>query len=105
MKSGGFDESDPEETNRDDCVPDPDTNNDPFIDANGSDYIPGNEDDDLRLKASSTAIDSGNNSALPQDSLDLDDDGDRSEAIPLDLAGGSRVQNGTVDMGAYEFSA
>src|SRR5262249_23673594 len=33
---------------------------------------------------------------------DLDGDGDRAEPLPLDLAGGPRVVDVAVDMGAYE---
>jgi hypothetical protein len=58
--------------------------------------------DDLRLTGFSPAIDQGNVAHLPADTLDLDDDGDTAEVIPLDLAGNLRVYGDSVDMGAYE---
>lgn len=56
----------------------------------------------LRLSFGSPCADAGNNEALPPDEFDLDDDGDTDEPIPIDLAGAARVQNGIVDMGAFE---
>ncbi len=70
---------------------------------------------DFRLSPGSPCIDAGNNNAVPQDTLDLDGDGDIVELIPFDLDGNSRIVddsgtpdtgNGTppiIDMGAYEF--
>jgi VCBS repeat-containing protein/predicted outer membrane repeat protein len=69
---------------------------------------------DLRLRMTSPAIDAGDNSRVPVDTLDLDNDGNTSEPLPYDLAGKTRfinipgipdTGNGTppiVDMGAYE---
>jgi hypothetical protein len=69
---------------------------------------------DLRLGFASPAIDAGDNTVLPADSTDLDDDGNTAEQVPLDLAGNSRfvdipykpdTGNGVapiVDIGAYE---
>ncbi|QXD16669.1 T9SS type A sorting domain-containing protein [Rhodocaloribacter litoris] len=81
-----------------------------FVDAAGFDGVMGTEDDDLRLRAGSPAIDAGDNAALPSDSLDLDGDGDVTEPLPVDLDGNVRAYDGgtglaVVDMGAYEFSA
>ena len=57
----------------------------------------------------------GANNALPADSLDLDEDGDTAERLPLDLDGNPRFADDAdtedtgcgapvvVDMGAYEF--
>ncbi len=59
-------------------------------------------DDGLAVLPGSPALDAGDDAALPNDIADLDDDSDTSELIPFDLAGTSRVQNGTVDIGAYE---
>ena len=75
--------------------------------------------DNLRLLPGSPCIDSGTNSALPQDINDLDNDGDTTEPIPFDLDGNSRLIDDplsancpqitgdcsppVVDMGAYEF--
>ncbi len=58
--------------------------------------------DDLRLQAGSPGSNSGSNALLPADDLDLDGDGNTTEPIPVDLDGNTRVQSGTVDMGAYE---
>ena len=72
---------------------------------------------DLRLSPVSPVIDAGDNTAVPEDVADLDDDGNVMEATPLDLAGNPRfVDNpntldtgiGTppiVDMGCYENQA
>lgn len=81
-------------------------NSDPlFIDAASDNY---------RLQTMSPAIDAADNSSLPTDSLDLNDDGITSELIPIDLDGSSRrvdrtdvadTGSGTapiVDMGAFE---
>ncbi len=50
----------------------------------------------------SPCIDTGDDALLPADDNDLDDDGDKTEALPVDLDGNTRSVNGTVDMGAYE---
>jgi predicted outer membrane repeat protein len=80
----------------------------------------GDNDDygDLRLRPGSPAIDAGDNTAVPADTLDLDGDGNTSERTPLDLAGNPRFVDDPavsdtgvqdlpdypeiVDMGAYE---
>ncbi|MCA9303523.1 MAG: hypothetical protein KC996_05320 [Phycisphaerales bacterium] len=70
---------------------------------------------DYTLAAGSPAIDMGDNNALPADFMDLDNDGDTLEPLPIDLAGNTRqtddpdtadTGNGTapiVDAGVYEF--
>jgi len=65
---------------------------------------------DLRLLSdASPCVDAGDNSALPADTTDLDNDGNTVEAIPIDLYGNPRVfdgdENGSaiVDMGSYEY--
>jgi len=77
-----------------------------FTDASNFDYT---------LAPGSPAIDMGDNTALPTDSMDLDHDNDTLEPLPIDLAGNPRQTddpdtadsgNGTapiVDAGAYEF--
>ncbi len=69
---------------------------------------------DLRLTRTSPAIDTGNNAAVPPDSVDLDGDGNNTEPLPYDLVSGPRfidppdvpnTGSGTppiVDLGAYE---
>lgn len=79
----------------------------------------GNANDDygnLHVLAGSSLIDSGRNGHLPFDAFDLDDDGDLSERVPIDLAGITRriddaaVDTGMgnppiVDMGVFEYLA
>ncbi|UCG47566.1 MAG: right-handed parallel beta-helix repeat-containing protein, partial [Phycisphaerales bacterium] len=63
--------------------------NDPrFVDIDGPDNLPGNQDDDLHLKADSPCINKGNDYWVPPDAVDLD--------------GRPRIAEGRVDMGAYE---
>jgi hypothetical protein len=71
----------------------------------------------FRLAPGSPGIDSGDNTALPTDAFDLDEDGDTTEPLPLDLDGLPRRQDDPatpdsgvgsppiVDRGAYEFQA
>lgn len=68
-----------------------------FVDADGPDNTLGTLDDNLRLQSDSPAIDAGTNEAL-----DLNGNGDPTDDVPVDLDGDTRIQNGTVDMGAYE---
>ncbi len=82
----------------------------------GPDAIWGTADDvygDQQLQPDSPALDAGNNSWLPQDTTDLDQDGNVSEEIPYDLANARRRIDATatdvgsgsaplVDLGAYE---
>jgi predicted outer membrane repeat protein len=87
------------------------------VDPDGPDDIAGTEDDDLRLRCISPCIDAANNTAVPADGLDLDDDGDLTEPCPIDLDGLARFVDDPnvddtgfgdpplVDMGAYEFPA
>jgi len=86
-----------------------------FVDPDGEDNIPATEDDNLRLKPRSPCIDASDNSALPDDIFDLDNDGVTTEPLPVDLDYNPRfvddpdtedTGNGTnyiVDMGAYEY--
>ena len=64
----------------------------------GGDWIDG----DYRLMSDSSCIDEGDKTRLPADTLDLDGDGNTSEALPVDLNGNARVLGLQVDMGAYE---
>lgn len=69
----------------------------------GDDQIWGTEDDGLRLSSDSSAIGKGNVDFLPEDSLDVDSDFLTSEDLPIDAAGYVRIQNDSLDLGAYEF--
>jgi hypothetical protein len=71
----------------------------------GPDGVWGGGDDDygdLRLLATSIAVNAGDDALLPDDELDLDGDGDTAEPLPIDLDGNLRVAGGQVDIGAYE---
>jgi hypothetical protein len=72
-------------------------------DPNGADDIWGTADDGLRLQTNSPAIGEGNADFLPQDIADVDGDGITDEVLPLDIAGFLRIQDGSLDLGAYEF--
>ena len=87
-----------------------------FVDADGPDDDPETSvDNDYRLRSVSPCIDAGNNADVPADTADLDGDGDTTEPLPFDLAGGPRFFDapltpdtglGTppiVDMGAHEY--
>ena len=67
-----------------------------YTDSANGNYIPAH---------CSPNIDAGSNQYLPMDFLDLDYDGDTTELLPIDLFGRPRLQNGTVDMGAFEGSS
>ncbi len=73
-----------------------------FSNLDGCDDVLGNADDDVRLQSGSPALDAGDATFLPPDTLDLDADADTTEPLPVDRDGNTRVQNGQVDMGAYE---
>jgi predicted outer membrane repeat protein len=77
-------------------------------------YNPTLEFTSYRLRKYSPCIDAGDNSAVPADVADLDEDDDTAEPTPLDIDKQSRfldapktdTGNGTapfVDMGAYEY--
>jgi len=61
-------------------------------DPDGTDDRFGTSDDGLRLADRSPAVDVGDNSAVPS-------------GVTLDVAGADRIQNGTVNLGAYEGTA
>jgi hypothetical protein len=74
-----------------------------IADPDGPDDIWGTEDDGLRLQSSSPAIGLGDASYLPVDTYDLDGDDDAAESLPVDIAGYKRIQDTTLDLGAYEY--
>jgi len=55
------------------------------------------------LQDISLAINAGDQTLLPYDPVDLDEDSTTFEQLPLDLALNMRVVNSDVDMGAYEY--
>jgi parallel beta-helix repeat protein/predicted outer membrane repeat protein len=89
-----------------------------FMDPDGPDGDPTTYlDNDYHLSPISPCIDAADNNLVPADELDLDDDGNTTEPIPLDIEGNSRffdvaavVDTGNagtsglpvVDMGTYE---
>jgi hypothetical protein len=74
-----------------------------FVDPDGPSDECGTEYDDLTLSDGSPCINEGNDSAVPWDLTDLDNDGhdDDPYRTPLDLKYEDRFVD-TVDMGAYE---
>ena len=85
-----------------------------FVDADGGDNVFGTEDDNPRLLPESSCLDAGDNDSVPDDTLDLDGDGNTAELIPFDADRNQRfidepnvpdTGNGAppiVDIGAYE---
>lgn len=58
---------------------------------------------DLRHLATSPTIGQGSNALLPADEFDINDNGNTTEPLPLDLDGNPRVIGGTVDLGPFEY--
>lgn len=58
---------------------------------------------DLRHLGTSPTIGKGSNALLPPDQFDINENGNTSEPLPLDLDGNTRVVSGTVDLGPFEF--
>lgn len=69
----------------------------------GADGIWKTADDGLRVTAASPAIGKGHPLFLPLDIYDLDDDRNVTETSPVDVANFARIQDATMDLGAYEF--
>ena len=75
-----------------------------FVNRVGSDLFSFTGDEDFSVTDCSTILELGRSDLLPQDSVDLDQDGDTNEPLPLDLAGNPRVV-GELDLGAFELQA
>jgi len=85
-----------------------------FVDPDGADNIHGTPDDDLRLPLDSPCVDAADNSAVPADISDVDNDGDTEEPTPFDadrhprfydipsVPDTGRGERPVVDMGPYE---
>ena len=58
--------------------------------------------DDFRLSPNSVLVNSGANNLLQNDTLDVNNNGNTSEQLPIDLQGATRIKYGRVDLGAYE---
>ncbi len=69
----------------------------------GPDGVWKTADDGIRLTGASPAIGKGHPLFLPVDKFDLDEDGNTTETTPVDNANFARIQNATLDLGAYEF--
>jgi hypothetical protein len=86
-----------------------------FLNPDGPDGQLGTLDDDYGLAPYSPAIDAGSNPLVPLDPLDIDDDGDTAERLPLDVYGDPRRRDDAsvadtgvgnapiVDIGAAEY--
>ena len=74
-----------------------------FVDDDGADNVVGTEDDNLRLQWDSPSIDTANNTPIPADAFDVNDDSDTSEKTP-DLDRKLRIAppGGTADRGSFE---
>ncbi|MEO5713378.1 MAG: choice-of-anchor D domain-containing protein [Luteolibacter sp.] len=72
------------------------------LDPIGVDGLWRTTDDGLRLDIGSPAIGKGSALFLPNDTADLDEDGNKTETLPIDIANFVRIQGGTLDLGAYE---
>lgn len=68
----------------------------------GADGLWRTADDGLRLLPGTPAAGVGSLVFLPKDTFDLDDDANTAEVIPMDAAGFARVQDDTLELGAYE---
>ncbi|MDC0368416.1 hypothetical protein OAN13_01855 [Opitutales bacterium] len=69
----------------------------------GPDGIWLTNDDGLRLRNDSVAVDYGTKDSLLEDTIDLDNDGNTTEGIPYDLIGKNRTIGEAPDLGPYEF--
>jgi predicted outer membrane repeat protein len=59
-------------------------------------------DDGLQLAIGSPAINTGSNNHIPNDVVDLDKDGNKTERLPVDMSNFKRVQGDIIDLGPYE---
>lgn len=67
----------------------------------GTDGIWRSADDGYRLANDSPAVNKGSNTMI-SDYLDLDNDEDVDEPLPVDISGHARKQGSSLDLGAYE---
>lgn len=77
-----------------------------FVDADGVDNNRYNYlDNNYQLQVASAGVNEGSTDLLPEDELDLDEDDEIEEPLPLDLADERRIIGAycAVDTGAYEY--
>ena len=74
-----------------------------FVDADGGDDTFGTDDDNLQLQAASPARNTGDNSLVSRDALDINNNGNTNQRVPYDLAGNRRIRQSIVDRGTFEF--
>ncbi len=60
------------------------------------------DNNDFRIQQYSPAINSGDNTQVPADLHDADNDGNTTEQIDIDLLLDPRLDNATIDLGPYE---
>jgi len=77
-----------------------------FVDPLGPDGVLGTLDDNLELMGQSPAIGFGNSLLLPADRLDLDENLDVNEPLPVDFKGLRRISGlDGLDIGAFEYGS
>jgi len=59
---------------------------------------------DYHVRPTSPTVDAGGNALLPDDDVDVNEDANTDETMPLDLDGNPRILNLIVDMGTYELT-
>jgi len=74
-----------------------------FVDIDGIDNIPGNDDDDFYLQIGSPGINRGDTLMMYLDLFDRNSNGDSSELFPYDLDENPRIYGDSIDIGAFEF--
>ena len=58
--------------------------------------------EDFRLQSGSAAVDAGDDSLIPLDIFDINQNSNVTESLPFDLDGNTRIKRCRVDLGAFE---